>query len=64
MTASKQAKAIGLKNLNEARDSLGTNKSGNPTVSRTTLENWYKNKPELFEVVCLGVLAKRNNNGI
>ena len=27
-------------------------------VSRNTLGNWYRNKPELFEVVILGALRK------
>ena len=58
MTASKQAKEAGLKSLSQVRDMLGTNKNGHPIVSTQTLNNWHNNKPELFEVVLLGCVAK------
>ena len=46
LTASKQAKAAGLKSLE-----LVSKKTGQ---SRNTLYNWFKNKQELFRIVLLG----------
>ena len=48
MSASKSAKEIGLKNLNEVSEIS--------KVSPQTLNNWYNNKKELFNVVLLGCL--------
>lgn len=48
-TASWQAKAKGLTNLKQVTDLTG--------VSPQTLGNWYKHKPELFEVVLVGCVA-------
>jgi len=50
MTASKQAKAKGLTNLKQVSDLTG--------VSPQTLDNWYKHKPELFETVLCGCVAR------
>lgn len=50
MTASKKAKELGLKSLAQITGLTG--------VSTQTLDNWFKNKPRLFEIVCLGVKAK------
>ena len=48
-TAAKQAKAAGLKSLNEASEISG--------VSVRTLNDWHKNKPLLFRVVIAGCIA-------
>jgi len=50
MAASKEAKESGLKNL------LVVSKLTNQSYQ--TLNNWCKNKPELFEIVLLGCKAK------
>ena len=52
MTASKQAKAVGLKSLTQVAEM--TNQS------LQTLTNWHKNKPELFGVVLLGCFSAYN----
>ena len=46
MTPSKRAKELGCKNLLQV-----ANKT---KQSEQTLINWFKNKPELFDVVCVG----------
>ena len=51
MTASQQAKAAGLKSLAEVSRITGQ--------SIETLNNWSRNKPDLFEVVLLGAKAKK-----
>ena len=48
MTASKQAKAEGLKSLSQVSEMTGQ--------SLQTLSNWAKNKPELFKIVLLGCI--------
>ncbi len=50
MTASKQAKGLGLKSLTQVSELTGQ--------SLQTLTNWFNDKPELFEVVLLGCAAK------
>ena len=50
MTPSQQAKAAGLKSLLEVSEITG--------ASIQTLSNWAKNKPQLFEVVLAGCVAK------
>ena len=50
MTASKQAKELGLKSLTQVSELTGQ--------SLQTLTNWFHDKPELFEVVLLGCAAK------
>ncbi len=50
MTASKQAKELGLKSLTQVSELTGQ--------SLQTLTNWFNDKPELFEVVLLGCVAK------
>ena len=50
MTASKQAKELGLKSLTQVSELTGQ--------SLQTLTNWFNDKPELFEVVLLGCAAK------
>ena len=54
ITAQQKAKSLGV-TMTQVRDALGQNKNGQPLVSLQTLNNWHKNKPALFEVVCLGV---------
>lgn len=49
MTPSQQAKHHGCKSLAEL--------SRVTRQSEQTLINWHKHKPELFDVVCLGVAA-------
>ena len=49
MTAARQAKAAGLKSLAQVSEMTG--------VSRQTLENWFKNKPDLFAIVLAGCLS-------
>ena len=51
MTPSKRAKELGCKSLAQV-----ANKT---KQSEQTLINWFKNKPELFDVVCLGVSSER-----
>ena len=46
MTPSQQAKAAGLKSLLQVSELTG--------VSAQTLDNWAKNKPDLFKTVILG----------
>ncbi len=52
-TASQQAKAQGFKSLAQVAELS--------TVKRRTLENWHKDKPELFNIVLLGCYAIQNN---
>lgn len=47
MTASKKAKELGCKSLTQVSETTGQ--------SLQTLGNWYKNKKELFVIVCIGV---------
>lgn len=54
MTASKQAKAAGLKSLAQVSEMCGIKENGQPVVSVTTLHNWHKNKPKLFALVVAG----------
>lgn len=49
MTPAQKAKSLGLKNLKQAID-LGW--------PRSTLVDMYKNKPDRFEIVILGCIAK------
>lgn len=54
MTASKQAKAAGLKSLAQLSEMCGVKPNGQPVVSPTTLHNWHKNKPKLFALLVSG----------
>lgn len=54
MTASKQAKAAGLKSLAQLSEMCGIKENGQPVVSVTTLHNWHKNKSKLFALVLAG----------
>lgn len=49
-TPSQQAKSVGLKSLTQVSEMTG--------VSLQTLTNWAKNKPELFETVLAGCVAR------
>lgn len=49
MTPSQQAKAAGLKSLAEMSRISG--------VSKRTLINWHKSKPQLFKTVLAGCVA-------
>tara|TARA_R110000772_G_scaffold99997_3_gene200052 strand:+ start:1048 stop:1215 length:168 start_codon:yes stop_codon:yes gene_type:complete len=50
MTASKQAKELGLKSLTQVSELTGQ--------SPQTLTNWFNYKPELYKIVLLGCLYK------
>ena len=50
MTASKQAKELGLKSLTQVSELTGQ--------SPQTLTNWFNHKSELYEIVLLGCLHK------
>lgn len=50
MTPAKQAKLAGLKSLSQVSEITG--------VSAQTLDNWAKNKPDLFRVVLAGCAVK------
>ncbi len=56
MSASKKAKELGFKNLAQVQELSGQ--------SQQNLDNWFKKKPLLFEVVLLGCLAKLNGQTI
>ena len=53
MTPSQQAKRLGLKSLTQVSHITG--------VSLNTLSNWHKDKPELFETVLFGCLAREED---
>jgi len=46
MTASQQAKSMGLKSLKQVSEITGQ--------SMQTLDNWSKHKPDLFRIVLIG----------
>lgn len=52
MTPSEQCKQAGLKSLKEVSEMTDT--------SEQTLINWHKNKPQLFDVVIAGCVAKKH----
>jgi hypothetical protein len=56
MTASQKAKELGFKNLAQVQELSGQ--------SQQNLDNWFKKKPVLFEVVLLGCLAKLNEQAV
>ena len=47
---SKQAKAIGLKSLEQVSRVTG--------IATSTIKDWHRNKPELFKTVLYGVKAR------
>lgn len=49
MKAHEQAKAYGLKQLNQVTD--------HTEIKGETFRRWHRDKPRLFKVVCLGVVA-------
>ena len=53
MKPSEQAKAAGLKDLNQVAKQTGQ--------SAQTLINWHRNKPELFATIIAGCVALRQN---
>lgn len=54
MTASQQAKSVGLKSLAQVAEMTGQ--------SPQTLNNWHKNKHELFKVVLMGCVVLYNKD--
>lgn len=55
MTASKQAKAAGLKSLAQVSELTG--------VRAQTLINWHHNKPKLYAIVLAGCVAEMVRDG-
>lgn len=55
MTAAKQAKAAGLRNLQQVADMIGR--------PRGWLYGCYENYPELFKIVLAGCVAQINKEG-
>ena len=51
MSASKEAKKLGVKNLTEVAEMTDQ--------SLQTLRNWHRNKPKLFRVVIAGCVATK-----
>ena len=51
MTASKYAKALGLNGLKDMEKACG--------VQVRTLTNWHREKPDLFRLIAIGILAER-----
>jgi len=49
-TASQQAKSVGLKNLKQVTEITGAH--------RNTLRQWHRDKPDLFNIVLLGCIAR------
>jgi len=54
MTPAKRAKQLGCLSLRQVSQTTG--------VAESTLHDWFKNKPKLFDVVCVGVARKENTN--
>lgn len=52
MTAAQLAKSFGLSSLTEVQKITG--------VNRQTLDNWYKTKPILFNIVLQGCIAVKS----
>ena len=55
MTPSQQAKAAGLKSLQQVVDFHGKKDNGEPVLNLKTLRNWHEHKPAIFRTVLLGV---------
>lgn len=55
MTPAKRAKQLGCLSLRQVSQTTG--------VAESTLHDWFKNKPKLFDVVCVGVASKEDTNG-
>ena len=56
MKPSEKVKLVGLKSFAELSEVSGE--------SVQTLNNWYKNKPRLFELVLIGVVVEKFANSI
>ncbi len=54
MTASRQAKELGLKSLTQVSELTGQ--------SLQTLTNWFNDKPELFRIVLIGCKASLDDS--
>jgi len=61
-TASQLAKAKGLTGLKQIIELHGYKPNGQPVLSGQTLDNWYKRKPEIFETVLVGCVARLGIN--
>jgi len=58
MTPSQQAKAAGLKSLQQVVDFHGLKVNGEPVLNINTLRNWHKHKPAIFKTILAGTLAR------
>jgi len=56
MTPSKRAKQLGCLSLRQV--------SRTSEVAESTLHDWFKNKPKLFDLVCVGVSCKNIDDDI
>lgn len=63
MTPSTKVKAAGLKNLSQMSEMQGFKPNGHPVVSAQTLDNWFHNKPLLFDNLLTGCVNTINNKG-
>ena len=64
MTPSQQAKAAGLKSLQQVVDFHGLKDSGEPVLNINTLRNWHEHKPAIFKTILAGTLAQQLADGI
>tara|TARA_R110000822_G_scaffold145059_2_gene283842 strand:+ start:485 stop:685 length:201 start_codon:yes stop_codon:yes gene_type:complete len=58
MTPSQQAKAAGLKSLQQIVEFHGLKPNGEPLLNINTLRNWHEHKPEIFKTILAGTLAR------
>ena len=64
MTPSQQAKAAGLKSLQQIVDFHGLKDNGEPMLNIKTLRNWHEHKPSIFKTMLAGTLAQQLSDGI
>lgn len=56
MTASEQCKAAGIRSLVELSEMV--------RKPPQTLRNWHRDSPELFEIVIIGCVKKKNDKAV
>jgi len=54
MTPSQQAKAAGLKSLQQVVAFHGLKDNGEPMLNIKTLRNWHEHKPSIFKTMLIG----------
>ena len=59
MTPSQQAKAAGLRSLQQVVDFHGLKDNGEPVLNINTLRNWHEHKPSIFKTILAGTLAQQ-----